>query len=132
MKHPEDLLSALVDGELTATERHAVTEHLETCPTCRAELTEITIARDTVRDLPMIDPPPGLIPESAPARRRLLRPVWAWAAAGAAALALVIGLATGPGVSEPEVDLETLANRHTARLVVQPGIQTVRAPAGGG
>ncbi len=131
MKHPEDLLSALVDDELAATERHAVTEHLETCAQCRAELTAITIARDAVRELPLLDPPAGLAPRPGTAGRRLLRPVWAWAAAGAAALALVIGLAAGPGVSEPEVDLDTLANRHTARLVVQPGI-TVRAPAGGG
>jgi anti-sigma factor RsiW len=132
MNHLDDLLSAYADGELNPSERRTAEEHLAGCSECRSELAGIEATRDAIRALPLLDPPPGLIPEPAPQRRLFLRPVWAWAAAGAAAIALAVGLATGPGVAEPDVDLDTLANRHTARLVVQPGIQTIRAPAGGG
>jgi anti-sigma factor RsiW len=37
VSHPGDLLSALLDGELTAEERAAVTAHLRECGDCRAE-----------------------------------------------------------------------------------------------
>jgi hypothetical protein len=40
---------------------------------------------------------------------------------------LVVGLAVGPGEPGPSVDLDTLAERHTARVVFEPGISTLRA-----
>ena len=39
-EHPEELLSAYLDGEITADERAYVDEHLTTCSRCRAELDE--------------------------------------------------------------------------------------------
>jgi len=33
--HPGDLLSAYLDGELTAREADGVRAHLETCPECQ-------------------------------------------------------------------------------------------------
>ncbi|HSR15258.1 MAG TPA: zf-HC2 domain-containing protein [Gemmatimonadales bacterium] len=130
MTHPGDLLSAYADGQLDAAERHSVVEHLSVCAACRAELDQVEAAREAVRSLPLLEPPPGVIPGRE--RRRLLRPVWAWATAGAVAVALAVSLTVAPGRADPQVDLDTLANRHTARVLVQPGIQTVRAPAEGG
>lgn len=127
MTHPGELLSALLDGQLTSGERRSVATHLEGCADCRAELEEIRWVRAAVQSLPMLDAPPGLIPGAARARSAFLRPVWGWAAAGAAALALSVGLVLGTGSVPEPMDLDTLAGRHTARVLVQPGVQTVRA-----
>ena len=129
MNHPGDLLSAYLDGELGSAEHTAVAAHLGTCGACRGELTAISEARSSLRSLPTLDAPNSLLPagtERSP-RPRGVRPVWAWAAAAAVALALGIGLAVGPGSSPSPMDLGHLAERHTARVVVQPGVQTVRA-----
>jgi len=127
MTHPGDLLSAMLDGELSPEQRGSVTAHLEVCAECRTEMEDTASARTALRALPVLDPPPGLLPGTAPAERSRLRPVWGWAAAGAAATALAVGLALGTApVTEP-MDLDTLAERHTARVLVQPGVPTVRA-----
>jgi len=128
MTHPGDLLSAFLDGELTVEERRDITNHLEVCAECRTELEDTRAVRSAVQALPVLDPPPGLLPDSAPAPRwSLLRPFWGWAAAGAAALALSIGLVFGAGSGPEPMDLDTFAEQHTARVLVQPGVQTVRA-----
>ncbi|MBU1226075.1 MAG: zf-HC2 domain-containing protein, partial [Actinobacteria bacterium] len=62
MNHPGDLLSALLDGELTPEEIGAVSEHLDMCAACRAELEATAAARTALRSLPVLDPPPGLLP----------------------------------------------------------------------
>jgi anti-sigma factor RsiW len=127
VNHAGDLLSALVDGEATADERRFVEEHLVGCASCREELASITTTREAVRALPMVAVP---LLATRPARRPLLRPTFAWAASGAAAAALALGLAMAPGEQGTTLDLDTLRDQHTARLVVDPGISTVRGPAG--
>ncbi|MCJ7726330.1 MAG: zf-HC2 domain-containing protein [Acidimicrobiia bacterium] len=127
MTHPGDLLSALLDGELSAPERQRIDAHLTGCADCRLELEAIESVRSAVRSLPTLGPPPGLLPGSAPARKALLRPVWGWAAAGAMAVALSLGLAIGTATSPAPMDLGGFAGQHTARVLVQPGVQTVRA-----
>jgi len=129
VSHPGDLLSAYLDGELTADEHVAVAAHLDACEACRSEFAATASARASLRSLPQIEPPPALflVDRDSPAEVRFLRPVWRWAAAGIAALALAVGLVLGPGTRPPPMDLDTLAERHTARVVVQPGFTTVRA-----
>lgn len=130
MTHPGDLLSALLDNELSLEERARVKTHLEACRECRIELETTSAMRDTLRELPMLDPPPGLLPQPSPARHGWLRPAWGWAAAGATALALSVGLVMGTASTPQPMDLDTFAEQHTARVLVQPGVQTVRAVVG--
>jgi anti-sigma factor RsiW len=129
VSHPDEFLSAYLDGELAVSERGEVVAHLGACPSCRDELEALAAVRGSVRGLPVLDLPPGVVPAPArPDRRRV--PALAWAASAAAVAALVIGvLAAGDG-PEPAFDLSTLVDRHTARVVVDPGISTVRGPVG--
>lgn len=127
MTHPGDLLSALLDGELTATELQRVDAHLAECAACRSELDAIDSVRSAVRSLPMLGPPPGLLPGSIPARKGFLRPAWGWAATGVIALALSAGLVIGTGATPPPLELDFMAGHHNARVLVQPGVQTVQA-----
>ena len=131
MTHPSELLSALLDGELTAQERIQVAEHLAACPECGDELNDLHFARTAVRSLPLLDLPSGLGPagetlaEVLPLNRR--PPVWI-AAAAAAILALFIGVATilAPPTTL-EVRLDQLSDQYGARTSLEPAI-TPRTP----
>ena len=92
--HLGEMLSALLDDELTPTEAVRVTEHLATCAECQAERERLAEARQAVRDLPVLDLPPPLWIKLMRSRRRAVRPA-AWLGAAAAAVAL-IGLAAVP------------------------------------
>ena len=97
--HLGDLLSALLDRELSGEEELAARRHLEACDRCTAELEDVRLARGWVRSLPAVEPPFGFIehiiygPEP---RRYVARPsvrrrvgVAALAASAAAAVALI-------------------------------------------
>lgn len=131
MSHLQDLVSGYVDGELYYAARREVERHLEECGACRIELKGVTEARRSLRELPVLEAPPELLGDrqrGLVASLRSIRPAWGWAAAGAAAAAaLVMTLAVGPGEPGPSIDLDSLADRHTARVVFEPGISTVRA-----
>ncbi len=111
--HPADLLSALLDGELTPTEEQGLRAHLDGCPECRRELQYVSEARTLVRDLPAVDPPFGLY-------ERMLRPRHRWARAGVAALvgaaAVSLGVIASAAPREPSVSphVAQLVNAHTA------------------
>ncbi|MDR9451744.1 MAG: zf-HC2 domain-containing protein, partial [Acidimicrobiia bacterium] len=85
MTHPSELLSALLDGELTGDEEVRIAEHLATCSGCREELDDLNAARTAVRSLPVVEMPPGLgLSGEQPAEVRPLTrrpPVWIAAAA---------------------------------------------------
>lgn len=125
MTHLEGLLSAHLDGEVSPTEADRIERHLASCEECRLELEAVARARSVVRSLPSLDPPGGMVP---PLRRRAR---WVWAASGIAAAALAIGLVWAPGEPTPQMDLDVLADRHTARVIVDPGISAIRGPTGG-
>ena len=128
MSHPGDLHPAFLDGEVTRAESESVTGHLAGCAECRAEIEALAATRAAVRGLPMLEPPPGLLPPAPVTILRRRR--WVWTApAAAAALALAVALALGGG-SEPRLDLNDLAERHTVRQEVDPGIATFRNPGG--
>lgn len=56
--HPDDLLSAHVDGELDADTDAWVVEHLAACADCRRAAAELTEARSMLRGLPPMDASP--------------------------------------------------------------------------
>lgn len=125
MNHLGDLLSAHLDGELTEAEVLSVTGHLSECATCRGELDELREVRGAVRSLPVLEAPVPLLP-----RARRPRPWTAAVAASAAAVALAVGLVVTPETAQ-SLDLDSMAGRHQARVVVDPGVATVRGPVAG-
>ena len=131
MTHPSELLSALLDGELTDDERARIADHLGTCSVCQEELDDLNAARTAVRSLLVVEMPPGLVPsgenpaEVLPLTRR--PPVWI-AAAAAAILALFVGVATilAPPTTL-ELRLDQLSDQYGARTSMEPAI-TPRTP----
>ena len=88
--HLADLLSALVDGELTEPERVAAERHLEGCRECRAEYRLVARAHDLVAGLPVLAVPPPVWATVTAAGRRRPRPVvWLSACAAAAGIAVL-------------------------------------------
>jgi len=134
MSHLGDLLGAYLDGELEAFDRARVSAHLEDCTACRVELGDIEWARSAVRNLPLIEPPPSLLGDLVGSRRRR-RPMrwsrWAWAVSAVSAVALTIGLLIAPGQVNSPFDIGTLVDQHVARMVVDPGVSTIRGPVSG-
>ena len=55
-----DLLSAYLDGELPAGDGRRVEDHLEACPSCRAELASLHRVVESLRRLERTAPPPAL------------------------------------------------------------------------
>ena len=106
--HPGDLLSALLDGELTPREEDGVRVHLSTCEPCQRELQLIGEGRTLVRDLPPVDPPFGFY-------ERMVRPRHRWARAGVAAL--VAGAAASVGIMALAAPREATVSPHVAQLV---------------
>ncbi len=123
MIHPRELLSAHLDGELTGSERAAVERHVAECEDCAHEVNALSSVRKALRSLPQLEPP---VPLLRPRSWLIIR----WGAAAAAAT-LVVALAVAPGSDPAVLDLDMMADRHTARLVVDPGISTIRGPVGG-
>lgn len=130
--HLDELLSAYLDGEVSAEERSCVVRHLETCPACRDDLAALHAARSMVRSLPTLEPPAGLIPTDGqvavvvPLRRR--RRTWA-AAVAAAVTALTIGIATAMAPAPPTpISISDLSNQHGARSSLDPGVTPVKLP----
>jgi len=131
MSHLGDALGAYLDGEIDDAERSGVTVHLAECEVCRAELGDVSWARSAVRGLPVLALPGGLAVRGSRRPRRGFRPVWAWAASAFAVTALALGLVIAPGQVDTAFDIGTLVDRHVARVVVDPGISTIRGPVNG-
>jgi anti-sigma factor RsiW len=93
--HLGDLLSALVDGELTEPERTAAERHLEGCEECRAEYEVTTGVHELVADLPALAVPAPLWATISATRRRRPRPV-VWLSACAAVAGISILAASPP------------------------------------
>jgi anti-sigma factor RsiW len=102
-----ELLSALLDGELTPSERARVDAHLDAHPGARADLEALSATRALLRGLPWAEPPTGALAAIADAVARsgvadvryahaanakTARRAAAWIAAAAAAAAIATGL----------------------------------------
>lgn len=120
MTHPFELISAYLDGELTAKEQIQLLKHLGTCGKCSAELNEMQHVRAAVRSLPIIELPPGLIPEADPVvvPLRQNRGVWVGAAAAIAAVVIAVAaIVTPPPIT---VSVDDLSSRFGARVSLDP------------
>ena len=111
--HPGDLLSALLDGELSAADEQQVRAHLAGCEECRRELDFVGTARRWVRELPPVEPAFGFF-------ERMLRPARRWTrgavgvlAAGAAASVAVVALAA-PREAPVSPPVANFVDAHTA------------------
>jgi hypothetical protein len=98
-------LDALLDGELSPTERPLVEAHLSSCPACRALLQDLRDLQAAARAAPRVVPPPAdawaVVAAHRPSglQRRVTLPAWALAAA--AALLVVAGGAGAAWLSRP-------------------------------
>ena len=138
MIEPPDLLSGFVDDELDVGEREAVVAHLAGCADCTAELEEVAAARTAMRSLPLLEPPPGVIPETQEVQtvasrrpRWWRRPAYAVAAA-VGAVVVAAGLVGGGGGEAVPLDLDSVAEQHLVRTSVEPGSPLVQISFPGG
>ena len=76
MKHPEDRLSAFLDGELADSERSAVTAHLAQCPACRAKIDDSKDLSHSLSSLPRRPLPPGFMHRLNARRAAEQAPAW--------------------------------------------------------
>jgi len=120
MSHAGEQISAYLDGELARAEIDQLQTHLATCGKCSAELQEIQVVRSAVRSLPLLELPPGLIPEADAEVVPLRRKKGFWVGAAAAVVALVIAVAAIVTPSTPSVALEELNSRYGARASLDP------------
>jgi len=120
MSHAVEQISAYLDGELARAEIDQLQAHLATCGKCSAELQEMQVVRSAVRSLPLLELPPGLIPEADAEVVPLRRNKGFWVGAAAAVVALVIAVAAIVTPSTPSVALEELNSRYGARASLDP------------
>ena len=93
--HPDDDLSAYIDGELDGPAAEDIRAHLDGCARCRGELDRLEAARDALRLLAPVEPPAGLVERFWIRTRRFIR-IMAAVAAGAGSAALVVLWVAGP------------------------------------
>jgi hypothetical protein len=126
-EHPDDLLSAHVDGELDQATDAWVEEHLGACAPCRRSAAELSEARSMLRALPPVDASPVI--EGFLARhRRAVR----LGAAFVAVAALVLGaLGLTAATERPTLtpDVAALAATHQRGAHSQMGGMERRAGA---
>ncbi len=125
--HLGDELSALLDGELTEDRGIEARRHLETCPSCRAELAHVEGARSVLRALAMVEPPDGLLDRLARGRTRMARSVRGWGIAAnlvatAAAWLLVLAVTSGVTPLSARPPVSRFVDQHAAAaLPLTPG-----------
>jgi anti-sigma factor RsiW len=123
--HLDDLLSALVDHELTPEQARTAEHHLATCPRCRIEAELTARTSDLVASLPMLALPApvwtGLMAEM---HRRPRPLVWAGAAAAVVGLSL---LAVSPSPHRVTPQMTHLVQVHAVSSGSDPVTQL--APA---
>ena len=113
-EHAGDLLSALIDGQLSAPEATEVRAHVAACDACARELEDVRDARRLVRSLPAVDLPPSFLSEliagdsvvalgHRTSRRAPIGTIAASIAAGVVLL-LLSSNSIGPHALQPEID----------------------------
>lgn len=114
MSHAGELISAYLDGELTRREIDQLFQHLSGCGRCAAEMEDILSVRSSVRSLPLLELPPGLIPEAESELVPLHSNRGFLVGAAAAAVALIIAIAAIVTPSPAAISVEELNSRYGA------------------
>lgn len=141
-RHVErEILSALIDGELSADERRMVHEHLQGCPACRETVEEFTQIHGLVGELPRLVAPAAFVSHvvERPARSPVAsvanvafsgRRRWVALGLGAAAVGISLaGLFTAPPATDAPVN--AFIERHVSTHVgVEPGAHVLIAVNG--
>jgi anti-sigma factor RsiW len=120
MRHPEEAISAYLDGELHGSELQGLLRHLGECGRCSAELEEIQVVRAAVRSLPVLEVPDDLLPEMGHTVIPIREKPAVWLGAAAAVVAAVIAVATLFTPEPPSVSVEDLNSRFAARVSLDP------------
>jgi hypothetical protein len=127
---PIEQLSALLDGELEATEQATVESHLSTCEVCQAELESLRSTVMRLSALPTLAPPrsfalPAVAPTPVVTRSLWQRPELLRAFAGMAA-ALMLVVVAADALRPPAASLTSAT---AARQLSAPGAAPAEAPA---
>lgn len=120
MIHPDELISAYLDGELTRPEVDQLFSHLSGCGRCAAEMQALQAVRSAVRSLPLLELPLGLVPEAEAEVVPLRRNRGFLVGAAAAVIAVVIAIAALVTPSPAAVSIEELNSRYGARASLDP------------
>ena len=91
--HLGEVVSAYLDGELTALERFRAESHLSGCDVCRDALTDMMMVRARLRALPMLELPLDLTRKAIAREPVYRRPPVLVGAAAAAMVAMVMAFA---------------------------------------
>ncbi|HEV2368683.1 MAG TPA: zf-HC2 domain-containing protein, partial [Acidimicrobiales bacterium] len=125
--HPDEELSALLDGELDFDSEASVRRHLAFCTDCTEELDRLAGARHALRRLDPVDPPPGLAERFGKRLRRILRIFAVVAAAGGAAVGAGLWAASPERAVHPPIDE---VDAYLPTLPVGEALPSGRAPDG--
>ena len=120
MIHRSELISAYLDGELTASEHTELVEHLSGCGKCSAEMEQLQRVRSAVRSLPVLELPTGIVPEADPVVVPLRRQKGLWTGVAAAVVATVIAVAALVTPDPGPVSVDELSSRFGARVSLDP------------
>lgn len=120
MSHPSELISPYLDGELHGVELSRLHQHLAACGKCSAELERIQQVRSAVRSLPVLQLPPGLVPEVDTEVVPLRRQKGILVGAAAAIVAAVIAIAALVTPEPNPVTLDQLNSQFGARASLDP------------
>ena len=120
MRHPSELISAYLDGELKGDELGTLVDHLAECGRCSSELQQIQQVRTAVRSLPMLELPFGLVPEVEEVVVPLRRNKGIWFGAAAALIAMVIAIAALVTPPPGSISIDDLNSRFGARVSLDP------------
>lgn len=128
--HESERLSALLDDELSEEEALAVTRHLAVCDRCLQEVVEIRAARQALRSMPRLDPPPGLLGAAARAGERLRRRRGSRVRTAAVLVGLLLSVLAGATASGAGGGGAPSPDRYVAERGTRPGAGSLTVPAG--
>lgn len=120
MTHPSELISAYLDGEVHGRELTSLMEHLSSCGKCSAEMEQMQRVRSAVRSLPVLELPPGIVPEADAEVIPLHRNRGMWVGVAAAVVAIVIAVAALVTPPPGTVSVDDLNSRFGARASLDP------------
>jgi anti-sigma factor RsiW len=74
----EELLSAYLEGDLSAEEKRAIDGHIAACSSCAELLSLLRETQGALRSFPQVDPSPDLMAKlyAIPEKKRFFRPVF--------------------------------------------------------